>query len=85
MDENTQQLIEQLRNNPGAIQSLMQSRDGQALLQLLTQSDRGASLQHAARSAARGNPNEMVQMVSRVMQSPEGAALVERINKAVQK
>ena len=85
MDEQTQRLIEQLRNNPGAIQSLIQSGDGQNLLKLLTKDDGGSSLQQAAMSAAKGNPTEMMQMLSRIMQSPEGSALVERINKAAQK
>ena len=85
MDEQTQRLIEQLRTNPAAIQSLIQSGDGQNLLKMLTKEDGGSSLQHAAMSAARGNPGEMMQMLSRIMQSPEGAALVERINKSVQK
>lgn len=85
MDENMTRLVEQLRSNPAMLQSLMQSRDGQALMQMLTQGDRGASLQRAAQSAARGNPAEMVKLVSQVMQSPGGAELVERINSAVKK
>lgn len=85
MDEQTQQLIEQLKSNPAAIQALIQSQDGQELLGMLTRDDQGTSLQHAAWNAAMGNPGEIIQMVSRVMQSPEGAALVERINKAAQK
>ncbi|MDD3347547.1 hypothetical protein [Oscillibacter sp.] len=85
MDENTTRLVEQLKSNPAMLQSLMRSRDGQALMQMLTQSDRGAGLQHAAQSAARGNPVEMVKLVNQVMQSPGGAELVERINKAIQK
>lgn len=85
MDEKTTKLVEQLRSNPAMLQGLMQSRDGQALMQMLTQGDRGAGLQRAAQSAARGNPAEMVKLVQQVMQSPGGAELVERINKAVQK
>lgn len=85
MDESTARLAEQLKQNPEALRTLMQSQDGQRLLQLLTQGDRGAGLQRAAQAAARGNPAEMVQMMNRIMQSPDGAALVERIQKAVQK
>ena len=85
MDEKMRRMMEQLQKDPSAIQGLMQSRDGQMLMQMLTQGDRGAGLQRAAQEAAKGNPAEMASMIQRIMQSPEGAALVERINKAVQK
>ena len=83
MDEQTTRMIQQLKSNPAALQALMQSRDGQALLQMLSGGDRGASLQRAAQSAAKGNPAEMARMVRQVMDTPDGAALVERISKAM--
>ena len=83
MDEQTSRMIQQLKSDPAMLQALMQSRDGQALLQMLSGGDRRASLQRAAQSAARGDPAEMVRMVNRLMQSPDGAALVDRINKAM--
>ena len=85
MDEQSKRMMEQLRSNPAQLQALMQSRDGQRLLQMLSGADRGASLQQAAQSAVRGDTTQMMQMVNRMMQSPEGAALVERINQAMQK
>ena len=85
MDDKTSRLVNQLKGNPAMLRSLMQSRDGQALMQMLTQEDQGAALQRAVQSAAKGRPEEMVKMVNQVMQSPGGADLVERINKAVQK
>ena len=85
MDETTTRLAEQLKSNPAMLRSLMQSRDGQMLIQMLTKGDNGAGLQQAAQAAARGNTAQMAEMVQRIMQSPEGAALVDRINKAVQK
>ena len=85
MDERTARMAEQLRKDPAALKSLMQSRDGQTLMRMLTQSDRGAGLQRAVQSAAKGDTTAMVQMVNQIMQSPEGAELVERINKAVQR
>lgn len=85
MDENTARLAKQLQSNPAMLRSLMQSRDGQALLQMLTQGDRGVGLQRAVQSAAKGDTAEMVRLVNQVMQSPGGAELVDRINKAVQK
>ena len=76
MDEKTARMVEQLKSNPAMIQALMN---------MLTQGDRGAGLQRAVQSAAKGDPSEMVRMVNQVMQSPGGAELVQRINKAVQK
>ena len=78
MDEQTARMIQQLKSNPAMLQALMQSRDGQALMQMLSGGDRGASLQRAAQSAAKGNPAEMVRMVNQLMQSPDGAALIEQ-------
>ncbi len=85
MDDKTKRLIESLRANPNAVQSLFRSQDGQELLRLLTQGDRGAALQQAAQQAAQGNTADMARMVSQLMKSPEGAALVERVNKTLRK
>ena len=85
MDEKSARMAEQLRRTPAMLKSLMQSRDGQTLMRMLTQGDGGAGLQKAVQSAAKGDTAAVTQMVSQIMQSPEGAALVERINKAVQK
>ena len=84
MDETTAKLAEQIKRNPAALQALMQSRDGKALMRLLTQEDQGAGLQKAVQSAVRGNTAEMVQMMNRIMQTADGAALIQRINQAVQ-
>ncbi len=85
MDENTARLFHQLKNDPSALRSLMTSQDGQALMQMLTQKDRGAGLQKAVQSAARGNTADMARMIQQLMQSPDGAALVQRINQSIQK
>ena len=55
MDEQTARMIQQLKSNPAMLQALMQSRDGQDLLRMLSGGDQGASLQRAAQSAAKGN------------------------------
>ena len=52
---------------------------------MLTERDQGAALQHAAQSAAQGQTEELQRMLSQVMGSREGAALIQRIQKAVQK
>ena len=83
MDEQTTRMFQQLKNNPAALQALMESPDGQALLRMLSAGDQGASLQRAAQSAAKGNPAEMMRMMNQVMKSPAGAELVQRINQSI--
>lgn len=83
MDEQTTRMMRQLKANPAMLQSLMQSQDGQALLQMLSAGDQGASLQNAAQSAAKGNPAELMRMMNQVMKSPAGAELVQRINRSI--
>lgn len=83
MDDQMTRMIQQLKSNPAALQALMQSQDGQALMRLLTGGDQGASFQQAAQSAAKGNPAEMARMVQQLMRTPDGAALINRINKAM--
>ena len=39
MDENAKRMMEQLKADPAALRQLMQSRDGQALMQALTRPD----------------------------------------------
>lgn len=85
MDQNMAQIAEQLKRNPALLKGLMQSQDGQRLMQMLTQGDRGAGLQQAVQAASRGNMSQMAEIMNRIMGTPDGAALVERINKAVQK
>ena len=85
MDERMNRMAQQLGRNPAALRALMQSRDGQALMRMLTQQDQGASLQRAVQSAARGDTAEMAQMVQKLMQSPDGAELIDRINPATRK
>ena len=83
MDEQTARMIQQLKSDPAALRALMESPDWQALLRMLSGGDRGASLQHAAQSAAQGNPAEMARLVRQMMATPDGAALAERIKQAM--
>ena len=84
MDNMTAQLANQLKQKPAMLKSLMQSGDGQKLMRMLTQEDQGAGLQQAVQAASTGDTTQMIQMVKRVMESPDGAALVARINQAMQ-
>ena len=45
---NQKELANRLRQNPDALQSVLRSPDGQRLLQLLSGSDGGQTLQQAA-------------------------------------
>lgn len=85
MDEKTKNMIETLKNNSRMVQSLFRSQDGRELLRQLTKGDNGTALQHAAQQASQGDTSQMVQMISRVMQSRQGAELVERINQTLKK
>ena len=79
-----QQLMQQVKNDPQMVQRVMQSPDGQKLMQLLTSSDNGAGLGHAAASAGSGNTAQMVAMLKKIIQSPEGAALMGRLGSQLQ-
>lgn len=85
MDANTLQLIEKIKNNKAMAQQLLSSPDGQKLMRLLTGNDGGAALQKATRSAASGNTADLAAMLSNLMKSPEGAAIMNRINDLAKK
>ena len=85
MDEMINQLAQQMKNDPNSIRSLMQSQDGQQLIQMLTRQDNGKSLQQAIYTAKRGDTSAMAALVQQMMHSPEGAALAARIQKSLNK
>ena len=76
---NLQDQIKQVQQNKALAQQLMNSHDGQKLLQLLTQ-DGGAQLKNATDAAAKGNTADIVRMIAQVMKSEEGAQIVKNIN-----
>lgn len=85
---NQKELANRLRQNPDALQSVLRSPDGQRLLQLLSGSDGGQTLQQAAQQAAQqaesGSTAQLVQLLRRVMSTPDGAALAGRIMQQLQ-
>ena len=85
MDDKAKSIIQGMNQDPAAVQRLLSSQDGRRLVQMMAQVNGGPALQQAANSAMRGDTGHIVQMVNRLMQSPEGAALVERINQAAKK
>lgn len=64
--------------NSQSLSKLAQSQDAQRLMELLNQ---GGGVQEAAKSAAAGDPSALMNMVSQLMNTGEGAELVERISK----
>lgn len=54
-------------------------------MRMLTQQDQGASLQRQCSPPPGGDTAEMAQMVQKLMQSPDGAELIDRINQATRK
>ena len=85
MDQSTQQLIDKFKHNPAMAQALLQSLDGQRLMQMLTAQDGGAAINRAAHSPAAGNTKELAAMLSGLMKSPEGMAVMNRINDSAKK
>ena len=83
MDSND--LLKQLQDNKGALLRLMNSPDGQKLVQMMRRQAGSAGLQQAAGAAARGDTAQITQMVQHLMSTPEGAQVVERINQAIKK
>ena len=65
-----------LEQNRAAISKLAQSGDAQRLMELLRQ---GGGVEQAAQAAAAGDPAALLAMMDRLMHTPEGAALVDRI------
>ena len=67
-----------------AIRQIAQSPDTQRLLQMLNEQN-GGGLQAAAEQAGKGDMKALVSMVNGLMQSKEGAELMERLNKSMPK
>ena len=65
-----------LEQNRAAISKLAQSGDAQRLMELLRQN---GGVEQAAQAAAAGDPAALMAMMDRLMHTPEGAELVDRI------
>ena len=80
MDQTMRQLAQTLKENKGAVQQLLQSKDGQDLMRRLQQQ---GNLQDAVSAAAKGNTEQLSQMVRGMMGTREGAQLAEKIRRSV--
>ena len=76
---NQSDMMAHLQRDPGTAQRVMESADGQALMQMLSGPDGGTGLQQAMAQASAGNTTQLASMLRQVMQSPEGATLIRNI------
>lgn len=74
---------EELMKNPQAIASLAGTEDARRLMELLQ--SQGGQVRQAAQAAAQGSPQQLMEMMERLMNSKEGADLVERIGEQAKK
>lgn len=74
----------QLLKNKSALLNLLNSPDGKRLAQILSQAGE-QNLQNAAQSAAQGDTSAASALLNALKNSPEGAALLERLSKQISK
>lgn len=74
----------ELLKNKDALRSLLGSPETRRLMDLLNQ-NAGGGLQNAAQAAAKGKPQELMDLLGRVMKSKEGAQAVEGLQKKAEK
>ena len=84
MDQSNQTMADYLHQNQALLEQMIHSADAQRLMELLNQ-NAGGALKSAASSAALGDPTALLGMVRQVMQTQEGAKLVERLNQTAPK
>ena len=80
MDERTSRLLQELKRDPAKLQAVMRSRDGQALIDLLSRDGNG--FLRAVRAAADGDSAALAERLRRVAETPSGAELLSRVQEA---
>ena len=71
-----------LLKDKAAVERLTQSPDAKALMEML---QRKGGLQAAAGAAMKGDASQLQGLLSQLMQDPEGAKVVERLNRSAPK
>ncbi len=84
MDQKMTDPTAELEKNRALLEQVVHSSDAQRLMELLNQNS-GGKLKTAAASAALGDTKALLGMVRQVMQSPEGAQLIQRLNQTAPK
>ena len=79
---NEQDMMQKLKSDPRALKSVMQSADGRALLGMLSGGDTAAL---GAQQAASGDTAALSGMLRQVLSTPEGAALVQRLEDSLRR
>lgn len=73
--------LSQFKQNPDAVRAVMDSQEAQELLRILQSGDGGKAVQQASD----GNTAQLTQLLQKVMASPGGAELLQRIGGKLQK
>ena len=83
MKPNEPSKLQQFLNDKKAVAALAKSPDAQALAKMLSRSGDQAALQKAAQAAAKGSPEQLRKMVQSIVGSPDGAALLRRLDQTL--
>lgn len=75
---------EKLLKNKGALENLVKSPDTKQLMNLLNQSA-GGGLKAAAEAAMKGDTAQIMGLMNKLMNDPESAKVVDRIQKNMPK
>ena len=75
---------EKLLKNKSAMENLVKSPDTQQLMNILNKSA-GGGLKAAAEAAMKGDTSQIMGLMNKLMSDPEGAKVVDRINKNMPK
>ena len=81
---NEQDMMQKLKSDPRALKAVMQSADGRTLLGMLSGGD-SAALGRAAQQAAAGDTSALSAMLQQVLSTPDGAALVQRLEDSLRR
>ena len=81
MDNND--ILQQLQANTASLLRLMNSPDGKKLVEMLQRQTGSGNLKRAAGAAAKGNTEGIAQILQDLVSTPEGAQVVERINRSI--
>ena len=85
MKENEPSKLQRFLQDKRAIAALANSPDAQALARMLAQQGDQAALQKAAQEAAKGHPERLQEVVRAIAGSPDGAALLRRLDETMSK
>ena len=85
MKANEPSKLQQFLSDKKAMAALAKSPDAQALAKMLAKRGDQAALQKAAQAAAKGSPEQLRKMVQSIVGSPDGAALLRRLDETLNK